>query len=90
MTKTQKQFIHALFELYEEHGYRGSMPIADILNSLNLTKETAYNNNEETGELWDIGQKKHCYVHFSQDMNHASINFSMREVLENWCGFSRY
>ena len=84
MTLPQKQIIRELIDLSIAGGFGVGYPLAPIAEKFGIT-DPLYDNNTETGVLWDMGQKGEGWVYVMGDGRSASVSYEEHTMLANWC-----
>lgn len=57
----RRYIVRRLLELTDEHG-RGYYPLAPLADDLGVTVEALYDNNTNTGLLWDLGRHGNALI----------------------------
>lgn len=87
MTDIQKQrlIIRRLLDLTDEHG-RGYYPLEPLAGEVGLTVAQLYDNNTNTGLLWDLGRHGRAYidVQFPDRYDCACINVDCEQDAERF------
>lgn len=85
MTLPQKLALRELLSQCIENGFSGSYPLAPIAAKLGIT-EPLYDNNTNTGLLWEFGPHGKGYVDASGDWPnaYAGISYDFAPMIENW------
>jgi hypothetical protein len=80
MTPIQKQITQELLDLSCDHGFH-YFPLTPIAAKLGIT-EVLYDNNTNTGLLWDLGKFGKGYIDVHEDRS-ACINRDLLRHIEN-------
>lgn len=85
MTLPQKLILRELLGMCIEHGFGGLYPLAPIAQKLGIT-EPLYDNNTNTGLLWEFGPHGSGYIFARGDWPNASaaIDYDTGRMIENW------
>ena len=84
MTPTQKAICRELIRLSIENGFGCLYPLAPIAKKLKI-KRKLYDNNTNTGILWDLGPHGAGVIYVSPDGKSASIDYDQHHMVANWC-----
>lgn len=87
MTDQQKTICRELLKLSYRHGFESSYPLAPIAASLGLTVKELYDNNTNTGILWELGPHGNGVLDIGHQGTHAGCDMGTRGMLANWCDF---
>ncbi len=79
MTPIQKSVIRKLLELSYDSGFHW-YHLSDVSD---LPVQSLYDNNTETGELYEISQKRKGYIQIDEK-GFAHVNFDLKDQLERW------
>lgn len=85
MTLPQKQVLRELLNMSVEHGFGCLYPLAPIAAKLGIT-EPLYDNNTNTGLLWEFGPHGDGYINARGDWPEAAagIAYHDAQTIENW------
>lgn len=85
MTLDQKKCLRELLAQCIEHGFSSSYPLKPIADKLGIT-EPLYDNNTNTGVLWEFGPHGNGYIMARGDWPnaYASLEYDMAHMIENW------
>ena len=85
MTLPQKRILRELLDMHIEHGFGGLYPLAPIAEKLGIT-EPLYDNNTNTGLLWEFGPHGDGTIYARGDWPDAcaSIEYGMASLIEKW------
>ena len=85
MTLDQKKCLRELLHLCIEHGFGSSYPLLDVAAKAGV-KEPLYDNNTNTGVLWEFGPHGSGYINARGDWPRAvaGIDYDMAPLIENW------
>lgn len=85
MTLDQKKVIRELLRLSVDQGFGCGYPLAPIAEKLGI-KDPLYDNETNTGVLWDFGPYGKGFVdaHGDWPTATASISYDFAHMLENW------
>ena len=85
MTIVQKKVLRELLKQSIEHGFGSMYPLAPIAEKLGIT-EVLYDNNTNTGLLWEFGPHGTGTIFARGDWPEAaaSIDYDMASSIENW------
>lgn len=86
MNEIQKSCICKLLSLAYSNGFN-LFPLAPIAKELGIEVEALYNEDTESGELWEYGAYGNGFMSFSHDGKAGGVNIDYRELLANWAGF---
>lgn len=84
MTLTQKQIIREVIDLSIQHGFGTYFPLAPIAAKYGI-KELLYDNEKNTGALWDVGPHGEGWLDIPRDGSSASVSYEEHSMLANWC-----
>ena len=84
MTTTQKKICKKLISLSIEHGFGVLYSLQPIADDLGI-KEVLYDNNTNTGILWEFGQYGSGVLYFSSTGDSASVDYYTHDILANMC-----
>lgn len=84
MTTTQKKICKKLIALSIEHGFGNLYPLQPIADELGI-KEVLYDNNTNTGILWEFGPYGTGDLYFSPKGDSASVDYYVHEILTQKC-----
>ena len=85
MTLDQKKALRELLEQAIKHGFGCSHPLKPIADKLGIT-EPLYDNNTNTGLLWEYGPHGSGLIYASGNWPdaYASIEYATASMIENW------
>jgi hypothetical protein len=85
MTTNQKRVIKALLNKSIEYGFGSGYSLKEIADELGIS-EVLYDNETNTGILWEFGPYGHGYIYAHGDWpnSYASISYDFAQILENW------
>ena len=89
MSPEQKSICRELLKMSYEHGFGSGYYLAPIAEKLGIT-EVLYDNNTNTGILWELGPHGEGLLFISPDGESACVNMDTRGLLEHWCDFKCY
>jgi hypothetical protein len=84
MTLPQKRICRELIQLSIEHGFGSLYPLAPIAEKLGIT-EVLYDNETNTGILWDLGPHGQGLLYIPHTGDCASVDYDTHQMLANWC-----
>lgn len=86
MTLTQKIVLRELLAQSIAHGFEGMYPLAPIAEKLKI-EEPLYNNNTNTGLLWEFGPHGNGMIYARGDWPNACASIDYHygaAMIENW------
>lgn len=86
MTPQQKAVCRELLALSYEGGFGARYPLAPIAAKLKI-KRKLYDNNTNTGVLWDLGKHGKGYLDIANDGSSAGVLMENRGMLARYCDF---
>lgn len=89
MSPEQKAVCKELLRMSYENGFGCAYPLAPIAKKLGIT-EVLYDNNTNTGILWELGPHGEGLLFIRHTGESASVSMDTRELLEHWCDFRSY
>lgn len=85
MTDQQKQIVRELLRRSYSDGFDHLYPLKPIANEMGITPLDIYDENTETGILWEYGPHGNGFLRF--DLGHAGVVVEVRDLLENWSDY---
>lgn len=89
MTPVQKAFVRELLRLSIDHGFGCRYSLAPIAEKLAI-KEPLYDNNTNTGVLWEIGPHGKGFLDIGPDGMSAAIDYDQHTLLAHWSDFREH
>lgn len=83
MTPNQRAICRELLRLNYDKGFGEMFYLPTIAAKLKIS-EPLYDDNTETGLLWDLGPKGEALLEVTDDGKWAGVNFEARDMVEAW------
>jgi hypothetical protein len=90
MTDQQKQVCRYLLSESVRHGFGNGYSLEPIAKEMGVTVLELYDNNTNTGILWDLGPHGSGDIYVHHDGSFASVEYDMADILGHWCDFKGY
>lgn len=91
MTPDQKAVCRELLRECYDNGFNSRYPLEPIAKKLGIT-EVLYDNNTNTGILWDLGPHGNGFLTFGYEKDpatHAGVCMDTLDLCEHWSDFRR-
>ena len=89
MTTQQKRICRYLIDQSIQNGFGAGYPLEPIAKELGLTCLDLYDNNTNTGVLWELGQHGEGLLYVQPEGEWASVSYDTHELLKHWCAETR-
>lgn len=87
MNEIQKIVVRKLLSLAYENGFGSFYSLKPIAETLGIKVSDLYDEDTESGHLWEYGPYGNGFLDISVDGKSACPNINMRDLLSNWSGF---
>lgn len=83
MNDKQNQIIQELIKTAIKNGFESYYPLQPIADKLGI-KEVLYDNNTNTGLLWELGNLRKGILDITTDGKYASISYNTAQIFKNY------